>query len=72
MKNCIGTTQTNPFNKIQNFGGFTDGDRAVFLASYFGAKKVILFGMDFGKKIGRQSRTESSDRKIKLKKLLLN
>ena len=22
IKNCIGTTQTNPFNKIQNFGRF--------------------------------------------------
>ena len=31
IKNCIGTTQTTPFNKIQNFGGFTDGDRGVFL-----------------------------------------
>ena len=41
MKNCIGTTQTNPFNKIQNFGGFTDGDRGVFLASHFDAKKTI-------------------------------
>ena len=30
MKNCIGTTQTTPFNKIQNFGGFTDGDRGFF------------------------------------------
>ena len=49
IKNCIGTTQTNPFNKIQNFGGFTDGDRGVFLASHFDAKKIILFGMDFGK-----------------------
>jgi Uncharacterized Rossmann fold enzyme len=41
MKNCIGTTQTNPFNKVQNFGGFTDGDRGVFLASYFKAKKLF-------------------------------
>ena len=69
MKNCIGTTQTNPFNKIQNFGGFTDGDRGVFLASYFNAKKIILFGMDFGNQIGKFSNTKRSDRKIKLKKL---
>ena len=53
FKNCIGTTQTRPFGKVQNFGGFTDGDRAVFLASYFNAKKIILFGMDFGKRIGK-------------------
>ena len=50
FKNCIGTTQSKPFKNIQNFGGFTDGDRSVFLASYFDAKKIILFGMDFGKK----------------------
>jgi len=69
IKNCIGTTQSNPFNKIQNFGGFTDGDRGVFLANYFGAKKIILFGMDFGNRIGKFSNTKKADRKIKLKKL---
>jgi len=69
IRNCIGTTQSNPFNKIQNFGGFTDGDRGVFLANYFGAKKIILFGMDFGDRIGKFSNTKNSDRKIKLKKL---
>jgi len=69
IKNCIGTTQTKPFSKIKNFGGFTDGDRGVFLASYFNAKKIILFGMDFGNQIGKFSNTKRSDRKIKLKKL---
>lgn len=69
FKNCIGTTQTNKVGKIHNFGGFTDGDRAVFLAEYFGAKKIILFGMDFGKKIGKYSFTEKRDRNIKLQKL---
>ena len=69
INNCIGTTQTTPFNKIQNFGGFTDGDRGVFLASHFEAKKIILFGMDFGKQIGKFSNTKKSDRDTKLKKL---
>ena len=59
IKNCIGTTQTEPFNKIQNFGGFTDGDRGVFLASHFNAKKIILFGMDFGTRIGKFSSTKN-------------
>jgi hypothetical protein len=66
---CIGTTQSNPFEKIQNFGGFTDGDRGVFLANHFDAKKIVLFGMDFGEKIGRHSNTKKSERKIKLMKL---
>jgi len=69
FKKAIGTTQSNPFNEIQNFGGFTDGDRGVFLASYFGAKKIILFGMDFGEKIGKFSNTKKSERGIKLMKL---
>ena len=69
FKNCIGTTQGKPFGKIYNFGGFTDGDRCVFLANYFRAKKIILFGMDFGNKIGKYSKTKISNRQIKLKKL---
>ena len=69
FKKCIGTTQSKPFNKIQNFGGFTDGDRGVFLANHFGAKKIILFGMDFGERIGKYSNTKKSERGIKLMKL---
>jgi len=69
FKNCIGTTQSTPFNKIQNFGGFTDGDRGVFLANYFKAKKIILVGMDFGEIIGKYSKTKKTERKIKLLKL---
>jgi len=69
FKNFIGTTQTEPFGKMQNFGGFTDGDRGVFLANHFCAKKIILFGMDFGNRIGKYSDTKKSQRKIKLQKL---
>lgn len=69
FKNSIGTTQSKPFNKIYNFGGFTDGDRCVFLADHFQAKKIILFGMDFGNQIGRFSNTKNVERKTKLMKL---
>ena len=69
FRNCIGTTQSKSFGKIQNFGGFTDGDRGVFLASHYGAKKIILFGMDFGDRIGKFSNTKRTERKTKLKKL---
>lgn len=69
FKNCIGSTQGKQFGKIYNFGGFTDGDRCVFLARYLKAKKIILFGMDFGPKIGKYSMTKISNKKIKLKKL---
>ncbi len=69
FKNCIGTTQTHPIGRLHNFGGFTDGDRGVFLAYHMQAKNVILFGMDFGKIIGKFSKTKASDKKLKLKKL---
>ena len=69
FQNKIGTTQTEKFGKLENFGGFTDGDRCVFLAENFNAKKIILFGMDFGDKIGKYSKKKVIDRKTKLKKL---
>lgn len=67
--NCLGTTQGRPFGKLYNFGGFTDGDRAVFIADSLGAKKIVLFGMDLKGKIGDASRTKMSEKKLKLKKL---
>jgi len=69
FKNCIGTTQTKPVGKIYNFGGFTDGDRCVFLASNFKAEKIILLGMDFGNRIGKYSKTRVINRSIKIAKL---
>ena len=66
---CIGTTEGKPFGKIRNFGGFTDGDRCVFLARYFGARKIILFGMDFGTTVGRYSKELDYDKRTKLRKL---
>ena len=69
FKNCVGTTQTKPIGKVHNFGGFTDGDRCVFLASNFKAKKIILLGMDFGTKIGKYSKTRTINRSVKIAKL---
>ncbi len=51
-----GTTQLEPAPPVYNFGGFTDGDRAVFLAIVFGATQVFLAGMDYGDTIGRYSK----------------
>ena len=69
FKNCIGTTQATPIGKVNNFGGFTDGDRCVFLADYFNAKKIILLGMDFGTRIGRYSKSKVENRTTKIAKL---
>jgi len=69
LKNVIGTTQIGKFDKLRNFGGFTDGDRAVYMAEYFNAELIFLAGMDFGSEIGRYSR--KYDRKSKIKKLMI-
>ena len=69
FKNCIGTTQAKPIGIIKNFGGFTDGDRCVFLANHFKAKKIILLGMDFGTRIGKYSKNKVDNRAIKIAKL---
>ncbi len=58
-ENVICTTQSKPLSPyracglagqsltVHNFGGFTDGDRCVFLAKEFGAKSIELIGFDF-------------------------
>ncbi|UCH88239.1 MAG: DUF115 domain-containing protein [Thermoplasmata archaeon] len=62
----MGTTQAEPFSNIQNFGGFTDGDRAVFLADHFKAKSINLIAFDF-LEVGDHS--EDSAVKLKMRKL---
>lgn len=47
FKRFIATTQARPFDKVFNFGGFSDGDRCVFVARKFGANKIKLVGFDF-------------------------
>jgi uncharacterized Rossmann fold enzyme len=46
LKNVVGTTQARPFDHVYNFGGFSDGDRCVFLAKEFGAKSIRIIGFD--------------------------
>lgn len=47
LKRVLGTTQSVPLEGIYNFGGFTDGDRAVFLARRFGAEVIRVIGFDY-------------------------
>ena len=42
----VATTQSRPLPHVHNFGGFTDGDRAVFTADALGAAKIRLAGFD--------------------------
>ena len=46
----VGTTQAAPLPRIYNFGGFTDGDRAVFAADELGASSITLAGFDLDDK----------------------
>ena len=69
LSNVVGSTQTKTFGKMENFGGFTDGDRCIFLAEYFNASKIVLIGMEFGEEIGKYSKHKIINRKTKLKKL---
>ena len=67
---CMGTAQCRPVGSLHNFGGFTDGDRAAFLADSLGAARTVLCGMDLsGGRIGSASATPASGRATKLKKL---
>lgn len=42
----IGTTQAAPCGAMLNVGGFTDGDRAAFLADHFEAASLSFVGWD--------------------------
>jgi len=72
FQNVMGTTQSKPLSSVYNFGGFTDGDRCVFLALALGASVIVLSGMDFGKLVTHYSRPDQKDGladQIKQKKL---
>ena len=56
FNNVLGTTQAQPVGNVYNFGGFTDGDRAIFLAVALGASEITLAGMDFGDIVTKYSR----------------
>jgi len=42
----LGTTQAESAGPVRNFGGFTDGDRAAFLADHLGAADLVFVGWD--------------------------
>lgn len=43
----LATTQAAPTDTVVNVGGFTDGDRAAFLADAMGAAEIRFLGWDF-------------------------
>lgn len=69
FKRVIGSTQVMPVENVYNFGGFTDGDRCVFLADEFGAKEIVLVGMEFGDRIGEHSKKIVKNIELKKEKM---
>lgn len=74
----LGTTQVDPSDGggLDNFGGFTDGDRAAFTAQHFRAGSIMLLGFNFnevGPKIGdggmRIADMDPAETEFKFKKL---
>jgi hypothetical protein len=69
---ALGSTQVEPRPNVYNFLGFTDGDRAVFLASAMGAKTIVLAGMDFGSTVGKYSKQQVKSLAVKREKLRIS
>ena len=69
LRRVIGTTQVMPVENVYNFGGFTDGDRCVFLADEFGAEEIVLVGMEFGHRIGVHSKKSLDNIQLKIDKM---
>lgn len=54
-----------PEDGLLDVGGFTDGDRAAFLAEHLGARRILLWGFDFR----RVEETDEASRATKARKL---
>jgi hypothetical protein len=72
FSSAIGSTQVEPRPNVYNFLGFTDGDRAVFLAVAAGAKLIVLAGMDFGSAVGKYSKQQVRSLTVKREKLRIS
>jgi 2-amino-4-hydroxy-6-hydroxymethyldihydropteridine diphosphokinase len=60
-----GTTHSDPTEKVHNFGGYTDGDRAVSIVLRFNPQYIVLAGMDFGSVVGVYSGTYDPVKKFR-------
>ncbi len=72
FSSALGSTQVEPRPNVYNFLGFTDGDRAVFLAAAMGAKSIVLAGMDFGSVVGKYSKQQVKSLAVKREKLKIS
>ena len=61
----VGSWAGPPRPKLLNVGGFTDGDRAAYLADHLGAERVLLWAFDFA----HAAPTDPAAHQLKLAKL---
>lgn len=65
----LGSTQAEPAPFVYNFGGFTDGDRAAFIAYHLGVRRIYLAGFDLATPYSCPNKLVPFNREIKAKKL---
>lgn len=56
LGDVLGSTQVEPTHRAFLWGGFTDGDRACFIACEYGPERIVFAGMDFGSLVGKWSK----------------
>jgi len=67
------TTQSTPIGPVHDFGGFTDGDRALALAVHFGARNIRLIGFDLKHPRPKQGTApEVKARKLKWAEMMID
>lgn len=59
-----GSWAGTPERGLVNFGGFTDGDRAAYLAEFVGAPRILLYGFDFDQVDSDEVAPETKRRKL--------
>lgn len=75
FENVIGTTQVEPLDNLLNPGGFTDGDRIIYLlrSLLLPSQNIFFLGMDFKNVVGKYSKLHINKNhkasKLKIKKL---
>ena len=67
----VATSQSTPKGRLLDFGGFTDGDRAVFFADHFGAREIRLVGWDFEHPSAKDESPARKQRKLDWAYILL-
>lgn len=67
----FGTTQVSSVNRVVNFGGLTDGDRACYVASSYDPSAIIIAGMDFGIQEGDYSKNRYENKPSSLRQIKL-